>query len=189
MHISTNEIARKPLNTNLKETYEIGKQLYREGVNSYQAVHKAIRYLGFYLYMGDEDKGVPSMKDDDEGRAKLIYDLIMRGLFWSKEKAKELWCDVFNACKWRKGKEVKKLVPEQVKEEPKLSSSSINSFNRSSSPTITICDSNSKKELEPAQRTASKEEIRSIFKSVLGDKCDFDNPKGLFATGLRSLRL
>jgi hypothetical protein len=177
MNSSTTNPQHNPLNANLKETYEIGKQLYWSGIHTYQAVHKAIRYLGFYLYMGDEERDVPSMKDDDEGRAKIIYDLLTKALFWSANKAKELWADIYKACKWRRGK----AEPEKI---PELSTDSVNSFNRKNSSTITICNP---EQASQEQKPASKEEIRAIFKSVLGSKVDIDNPRGLFATMLKPL--
>jgi hypothetical protein len=80
--------------------WDIGRNLYIQGINSYQAVYKGIRALGYYLMCGDADIGLSSVKDDEE-RANIILSRLTKTLFWSKEKFLELKESVLSACRWR----------------------------------------------------------------------------------------
>lgn len=90
--------------------YDIGRNIYQQGVNSYDAVYVSIRRLGYYLMCGDKDIGLSSVQDN-ESRTKIIYDIITKRLYWSVERAKQLWKSILDACTWRPPKQRDNQTP------------------------------------------------------------------------------
>jgi hypothetical protein len=194
--------------------YETGRHIYQQGVHSYQAVYISIRRLGYYLMCGDESAGMSTVQDD-EARAKMIYDILTKTLYWSAERAKELWNGILAACKWRPPKfmEMTKKISEVDKgrrnvkryekvmieeerqnsegkqEENKLHSiDSTNSTRENSKRTTnTIYNYSKPEKTSKEEDRPSKEEVRAILKSVLGDKIDFQKPSGMMGTILKAI--
>ena len=162
-----------------KEYSAIGYRLHREGVHSYPAVHASIRALNTYYWDGDKELNIPSMKNDNVNRATLVFQKLTEFLEWSKEKLEELWQGILSVVFYRPGW----MKPIDIPDVPIPSTNSLNSKSSKNVQTIlTICEpeANSKEEKYP-----SKEEVRDIFKTVLGNK--YENP--MMATMLRALRL
>jgi hypothetical protein len=123
---------------------------------------------------GDRSIGLSSVQDNEE-RAKIIYKILTKTLYWSVERAKELWQGVLNACQWR---------PPKTRDNQTPNIDSTNSTKeqivKENSNTIIY---NIDPEIE--EKYPSKEEVMNIFRTVLGDKLE----KPMFKGFLRTLRL
>lgn len=200
--------------------YDTGRNIYQQGVHSYEAVYIAIRRLGYYLMCGDEDIGLSSVQNDEE-RTKIIYDILTKNLKWSGEYLKNLWQSILSACKWRPtdrtnmtkktsdrdtdqrdvDRKIKKLAEEQERES---NAKGWKPNKNRTSPNVNIDSTNSTKEIvltsntiynyseaekdSKEEKPLSKEEVRSIFKSVLGEKIDFGKTSGMMNSLFRAVK-
>jgi hypothetical protein len=71
---------------------EIGKDIDLQGVRSYSAVHKSIRYLLGYTW---------TIIKDNQKRAEYVYHKCSEHLWWSADRLNMLWEDVVGACRYR----------------------------------------------------------------------------------------
>jgi hypothetical protein len=71
---------------------QIGKEIDEQGIHSYSAVHKSIRYLLGYTW---------TFIKDGQKRAEYVYHKCSEHLWWSADRLNLLWEDVVNACRYR----------------------------------------------------------------------------------------